>query len=655
MTNAKNIPFLMLSSMALLASCAATPNADSEKSEVSEPSSSIGESSEGDSSFYSSDSSSPDSSSEESSESVDDGSIDVIDAYYEIAKTQDAEIRFASSTSYRSETSSSRLSNITEETYSTYSDGSTTSKGTYTKKEEGKEDQIDTFNRIATKIEQTYEIDSATQEKATYDMFVSVTDYDKGIGSNSSYQDSASKVYILDKASEAGNLDEDQYILSSDFSLECSPNLTGKLADFLASNVVGNIYAEQCGVTKIKSIADETGNWNYSLAYSYSYVEDGQNVGNEIKLSYTLDSNKKKLLSYSTSSKVTYSYEGEGDEAISLYAESGSITYGEREKEIADDAIDPDDYFLEEASSVGLKAHKGFNYVDIPSESLNSGYNIPTTCTDIIGYADSKKPEKTLDASLTPSETSDSSIVALEDGEFVIKGTGTVDLTFSYYKKRAEDGVYCLTTIKAESVTVSDTKAEDIYFAYKSDMNAHLGLVAGETYSWGYSVSPAKADQAVTAVSSNPNVLGVTVSEEGTLSLEAKAKGAATITLTSVSTPEVTVSKTFYVIRNMDYAAYLPKHTFYTKNPYGTEITIKFNTDGTGTRHIVQGENSLDDTFNWEIESNELTFDFDKTPSIKEYEDGLVIGRIDSSGSFLGYGLSIASSDYSTEIYSLAD
>ncbi len=627
MTDLKTLPILMASSLLLLSSCGGEVSQSSSDGSSEEPSSS-----QSDSSPY---------------------TMSVSDAYYEIAKTQIEEINGASSTFLREENASSRLSNVMEETYLSYQDGSTTSSGTYTKKEEGKEDRSDSFKRIATGVEETYE--DASGQQTTYNMFVSALDFaNDSVGTSSAYQDSASKLFILDSASEVGDLDESQYILSSDFGLYCSANLTGKLANFLASNVVDNIYAEQCGVTTVTPSFSSEGNWDYSLSFSYSYQEEGETVASEIKASYTLDKEKKRLLSFSTSSKTTYSREGEEDEAFSLSSSSGSITYGERAKKIGDDALDPEDYFLAEVKSVGLLAQEGFKYVTVLPDSTNEGYSVPFTCSKIQGYAYKVKPEKAIDVSLAPYATSNAEIVALEEGEFVIKSIGKCSLTFAYYKKDSTTGVYKFTTVRASNVNIKTASPEEIRFGMIGQLNEELSLVKGRSYSLDYYVSPSKASSEVQVTSSNPDVLSASLQEDS-LKLEAKAEGAVTLTLTSLVDPSITAKEHFYVLGDMDYVSFLTSHTFYSKNVWNTELTIKFNADGTGSRHIAQNEKSEDDSFNWENEDNALSFDFDKTPSIKEYEDGFIIGRVDDEGNFLGYGLSIGSSDYSTEVYSIID
>ncbi len=627
MADLKTLPILMASSLLLLSSCGGEVSQSSSDGSSEEPSSS-----QNDSSPY---------------------TMSVSDAYYEIAKTQIEEINGASSTFLREENASSRLSNVMEETYLSYQDGSTTSSGTYTKKEEGKEDRSDSFKRIATGVEETYE--DASGQQTTYNMFVSALDFaSDSVGTSSAYQDSASKLFILDSASEAGSLDENQYILSSDFGLYCSANLTGKLANFLASNVVDNIYAEQCGVTTVTPSFSSEGNWDYSLSFSYSYQEEGETVVSQIKASYTLDKEKKRLLSFSTSSKTTYSREGEEDEAFSLSSSSGSITYGERAKKIGDGALDPEDYFLAEVKSVGLLAQEGFKYVTVLPDSTNDGYSVPFTCSKIQGYAYKAKPEKAIDVSLTPYATSNAEIVALEEGEFVIKSIGKCSLTFAYYKKDSTTGVYKFTTVRASNVNIKTASPEKIGFGMIGQLNEELSLVKGKSYSLDYYVSPSKASSEVQVTSSNPDVLSASL-QDGSLKLEAKAEGAVTLTLTSLVDPSITAKEHFYVLGDMDYVSFLISHTFYSKNVWNTELTIKFNADGTGSRHIAQNEKSEDDSFNWENEDNVLSFDFDKTPSIKEYEDGFIIGRVDDEGNFLGYGLSIGSSDYSTEVYSIID
>lgn len=641
MANLKNVSLLVLSSLLLLSSCSAGSSSEISSSEAS------GASEEGQSAS---------SGSASNSSSEDENAISVSDAYYEIARAQSEELSYASSAVYRQESTSSRLSNVMEETYLTSEDGSTSSSGTYTKKEEGKEDQKDSFKRLSTEVNETYESESG--ERATYKMFVSVLDFENDdVGANPTYQDSASRLYILDEASEAGNLSEDQYILAEDFSLYCSANLSGKLASFLASNVVDNIYAEQCGVTSVSPSLDEEGNWDYAISYSYSYVEDGENVASEIKASYILDGEKKRLLSFSTSSKTTYSREGESEEAVSLYEESGSVAYGERLKSLPSDALNPEDYFLAEVKNVGLKAQNGFKEEIIKPNMTNEGYTVSASCSRISGFALSARPEKVLDTSLVAYASSNEEVVALEEGEFVIKGTGKVTLTFAYYKKDSSTGVYKFTKVRASAVNVKTSAPDSIHFANSSILNYELSLEEGKTYSWEYSVSPAKSSSEITLASSDPEVLAVSLDEEGKLKLEAKSGGVATITLASAVDPSIKTEKTFCVLEEMDYVSFLTSHTFYNINAWSTEITIKFNANGTGSRHIVQGESSLDDTFNWSNEGNELSFSFATTPELKPYEEGLIVGVIGKDGEFQGYGVSITcgEGDYSTNIYSVAD
>ncbi len=106
----------------------------------------------------------------------------------------------------------------------------------------------------------------------------------------------------------------------------------------------------------------------------------------------------------------------------------------------------------------------------------------------------------------------------------------------------------------------------------------------------------------------------------------------------------------------------LASHTFYSKNAWNTAITIKFNSDSTGSRHITQegSDAATEDSFNWESDENKLSFSFDETPDLYSYEEGLIVGVLDKSGALTGYGVSITCGEggiggYSTGVYSIVE
>ena len=191
-----------------------------------------------------------------SSSSIDDGSLSFEEAYNEIAKAQKSELNNAQSVIYHNESSSATIKNKINQTYTNYEEGSTTSEGTYTYSVEGKEDQVDTFKTISTSTVDKYE---NGDDFDSYRMFVEVTDFDKDLGVTDNYQDSASKKFIINSEEDVGNLNAGEYILAKDFEANAAANLTSKLANFLAGDIMGNDYVIQTGLNKVKPTQKETG------------------------------------------------------------------------------------------------------------------------------------------------------------------------------------------------------------------------------------------------------------------------------------------------------------------------------------------------------------------------------------------------------------
>ncbi len=630
MKKAKIVLTLLASS--LLVSC------NGDNGETSSSSNSSASSSSSSSSQVSSDSSS---SSSSSSSSVNDGTISFEDLYKEVCKLQSKEISGAKTTTYKNEEVTSAISKVSEETYTSYLDGSTTSKGTYTVKEEGKDDYVDPFKRIATRVTDTYKNDDDTT--TSYNMFVQVTDFEKGESGNENYRDSASKVFIIGSEDEVGNLSEGTYILKDDFALYASPNLTAKLADCLAT-LAASSYISQLGKYGIKPTTTEEGNIEYKAEYKYSYDEDGQNIATTINIDYTMNADKNRLLSYFYSTSVTYTRAGE-DPYVSKSAQSGSIEYGDREVVLPSDALKPEDYFLARAWGIGLKAKNGFNMIDFGSKE---GISIPSSCTEIVGYVSDPEPSTALDLTLIATASSDENVVALdEDGEFVIKGLGTVDLTFSYYKKDQKSGVYSLSTIKYKGLTISEVKPESISFSAYAD-NSEFGLLSGASKTWGYSVSPSKASQIVTASSSDPSILEVSGGDNGKITLTAKKEGEATITLISESDASIKVSKTFYVLdAETDFASFLTSNTFYCdRKIYDYEAYMTFKADGTGTvkynvfvEKTTTVKSTYDVSFTYSLSGSSISFDSFGDNDMT-YEDGRIVRWIEKDGKPFGFSVS---------------
>ena len=653
----------ILSLALLLAGCGDVVNSSSEgkensSSETSESSSanasSSSESSSGESSSESDHSSSEDSSSSQDSSSSssssqeEDKSISLEDALSEISKLQKEELNNAASVQYKKVEGTSVITNTTEETYTNYLDGSTTSVGTYKRDENGTNKVNDTFKSIATSIEETYEDAEDSSKTNVFNMFVKVTGYEKEWNNGSAYKDSASKVFIVnteEEATEAG-LSSGQYILYKDLKANASANLSSKLYNFIAGNISESIYAQQAGISKVTPVALENGDIYYCINCNYSYNEDGEKVETTIKAEYTLNKEKTRLLTYGTSLKVNYSrIDDESDSDYSLIEDSGTITYGTKADGFGSDVLDPEDYFLNKVSSINLKVKDHYWNISDVKDNTVSESNLT-----IYGYAKDYLPTKTLDTQLTAYASSDESVIKVDDqGNFEIVGEGAAELTFCYYAKRESTGAYYLATIKSEEITVSAIKITSIKFSSTSDIgNRSASLLTGQEYTWRYTTEPSKAiGEEVVATSSSDSKLAVEVIGNGEIKLIGKGQGEVTITLSSKDDPTVTTSKTFYVIKgNTNFVNFLTneERTFALFNyptSYGyTAVSLKFATDGTCTRTITYSNGSTgEDTFSWELVGNEFEFD-DFSSDFKNWEEGR-IGMMYENGQQIGLGLTL--------------
>ncbi len=414
------------------------------------------------------------------------------------------------------------------------------------------------------------------------------------------------------------------------------------------------MYVEQTGKSKVKPVTLENGDIYYDIDVSYSYTESGETVTTQIRAQYTMNSTKTRLLSYNCLNKVVYARVNDPtDQAISSLEESGTITYGTKADAFGEDVINPEDYFLTSVSDVKLTVKDSYwkvsDVVDL---------KVSTSCVTVYGYANTYLPEKTVYTQLTAVGSSNLKVFSVDDqGNFEVVGAGTADLTFEYYAKR-DTGVYYLTTITVDGVTVEKSQIESISFSSSSDIgNRSTSLLSGNSYSWGYSVTPSKAmSEPISATSSNENVLAVEVSDSGVLTLTAKKQGIATITLASEDDPTISITKTFYVLNSaMNFTNFLTGRTFTHTSIWGYTVTLNFSADGTCERIVASSETEkYTDSFNWEIEGNEITFS-DFTSSFKNWDSGR-INMILENNKATKLGLTFeCDSDSSTMVFKQAE
>lgn len=556
------------------------------------------------------------------------------DAYNKILLLSDSEAKNASNVKIETTTQAGSLVNKKVENYIQYADETSSSSGTFTRLTDGVETYSTTFNSVKTKLTDKYKIEG---EVYSFDMFTQVIDYEDDNSPITSIKDSYVKKFIVNSDSEAqqGGLDSDEYILASNFVNETSAKSSILLANFIAYCISSNVYITQLGLTTFNVSYDETSEqFIYSFNASYSYDGDLNNTVEEyISLSYILNKSKTNLLSYDSEYKTIYkSTIDEDDQYVSTNGYKATITYGTKPTEKDSSVINANSYFLESISEIGLLArNSNFNDINVDPSA------VPESCSYIFGYAKTYSPKKALNVSLNPISSSNPEVIEFssDTNEFHILSKGTSTLTFGYYKKFA--GVYSYTTTTVD-VTITDAQVESIKFIQKTCWYAYCSLVEGQTYNWDISVSPSKASKAITAVSSDPTVLEVSVDEDNNLILNALKEGPATITVTSVATPSVSASYHYYVLSSSeDYEAYLTNNSFLHKSPYGYTFTLTFNKDGTGqgVQLITEGEHkdeTINSTFTWTLEGTVVKFSnwSKNTDSNCTFDTGTICRYIDT-------------------------
>ncbi len=558
------------------------------------------------------------------------------DAYNQVASFANAEANEGKNVTIEIVSQSGTIVDKTVENFIHYSDSTSSSNGTYIRTIEGEQTFSTTYKTIKTKTVDKYNIDGTIH---SYDMLTEIKDFDNDETPTQGYKDSGSKKFIVNSDEEAkeGGLSSDEYILSDNLATETSADATDKLSTYIADYVYANSYLSQLGASTFDVIYDSTEElFCYSLDRTYSYDGDlGNTVEESIVVEYVTNKDKSRLESFRCDYTVTHkSKTDEDDKYVSKNSIVGSIEYGEKTSEKSSDVLNPDDYFLSKVKEIGLRARNS-NFDDVSVEADS----IPLNCSYIFGYAKTYTPKKALDVDITPLSSSNSEVVEFtEDGTFKIVATGIATLTFGYYEK--VDGVYTYTKKDVE-VTITDAKVEQIKFNAKTNLYYNYSLVEGKSYNWNISVSPSKASKAITAKSSDEEVLKVTVDENNNLVIEALKEGKATITVTSVATPEISTTKDFYVLSSTtDYNSYLLNNSFVYDGPWGYTFTITFANDGTGKRvqYVKESGESAIDTFKWTLDGTVIKFsNWSYKDDGNDFETGTLCKYLDQEGEPFGF------------------
>ncbi|MCD8195495.1 MAG: Ig-like domain-containing protein [Coprobacillus sp.] len=459
---------------------------------------------------------------------------------------------------------------ISNETYTFFTDGSSASKGTLTYEDTiNSNSKKDTFSRRAVIQEEKYDIDNTIE---TYDMFISVLDYDNETISNNYYKDRVAKVFVANSTKEAteGGLEEGEYILRSEYPNEASAKVTYELMSELStlySNA--NIYNQQVSFTN-----DSDGNYLFFYHYGYSYAGDLDNTTTEtIDLSFTLSSDMKYLYTTKYEYEIKDVSNSDPDDIyVSKETYEATLTYGDK-IDVTDDVIDVNDYFLSEVTSATVYDTFGNKYDNL---------TVDTTVAYLVIKADTYTPEKASNVELINESSSNQNVIELTSSNmFHVLSSGSSTLRVSY-TGRNEEGIYTFKYLELE-VKVEEPVASSISFGYNFDVTNNI-LNAGSDYTYSIYISPSKAEQKYTASSDNEEVLTVEIDASNDLIIHAVAPGTATVTLRASTGDNVTASRTFIVNDpSQDYTSVLCDNTWYYYDIYGYsyELTLNFYSGGT--------------------------------------------------------------------------
>ncbi|MCH5172190.1 MAG: hypothetical protein J1F31_05140 [Erysipelotrichales bacterium] len=540
-----------------------------------------------------------------------------------LENTMANEALYVSNATIKNTDFSGAITYVSEENFEVFGNYSSFATGTVKRTNEKNEVLTDNYIRRLMAVNEKFEVEGKI---SNYTMFEKVIDYKDDVMSRQSYEDKAEKKFIIETQEEANNsgLSADSYILLGAYPVETSPQASYNTMTFVAT-IASNIYVSQLGKTKINYVKNGEGNYVFAFEASFSYSGDwgGDTIYEKLTLEFVLSADQSKLLS----TKYLYTMDDVMDDEpddhyITGYEWEASLVYNER-RAVPNDIVDTREYFLETVEDVQIIArYNGDNKVDADA--------IPSTTSYIFGEAKTYTPSKALTLSLTNAGSSNPSVVEFtSDGYLKVVGEGTTILTFSYFKKGADD-IFRYEEIEKE-VTIVTPNPTSVGFSYNYEVEENT-LMSGKTYEWKTYVLPSKASQEITAISDNEEVLSVTVDDDNNLVLVAHKEGIATITIASTVDPSITASKTFTVMNaNLDFASIITTKTYeftyvYPSTPQYT-LTMTFDADGHGKiiQYVFSNGKSYEDTFDYVIKENNIVFSNWNRDAYKKYETGTII------------------------------
>lgn len=524
-------------------------------------------------------------------------------------------------TSYSSLTSKTVL----EKKLTMYKDSSSSVTGSI-KKYENEEVKLEDTLKSRTLVRKD-KVSNNSNSYNEYNFLYYVTDFAKENFNN--YHDEANKLFVVSNDSEATDLglDDTQYILSTDTRLAATFQSVNNLYTFISANLINNTYVQQIGGYFIEENLNDS--YKYTSSVKYSYPADlGDTVEMTYNISFTTDKDKLKLLNFKTEAIMKDYREGEENDAYyNNEVTEVTLTYGEDVDLPNQGLLNVDDYFVSNINDIEF-------YYDANKEDLADPNAFHKNSYYIFAFPKNYSPSTALTDrySLIPQSSTNENVFKLDSsGElFELVGSGTTDLTYSYFGKN-ENGIYEEMTITKTITVLNEDPATGITILtsslFRTDYESPYQVKVGQTYTLNVSVSPSSANQEFEVSTSDPTILEVGINNSNQLTIKALKDGNATITVNCKNKKDIksTISLVSYTSLTKDETIkYLKGNSFKYSGTY-YDATIKFIDEQNAS---ITSNNSTY-TFSYSINENAeiVTFDWSQTD-----EDGNNPFYLDSKG-----------------------
>lgn len=476
----------------------------------------------------------------------------------------------------------------------------------------------------------------------TYDLqkvFYLVTDYEKE--ELEIYHDSANRLPVV----QTGDPSKDgiEYLLESSLSNQLCRQVSLNVAAFISGNLTNNMSLNGYKLPDIQVEAKDSKFYYNFEPFGYTYNEEDTEVHISTSFSAVL-SEDNHLLEAKTAYETT---EVSGEDSYKVTdTNEYTLTYGERKtfeeyKAQGKKLINPEDYFLTEVNSVTPFYYDNGKKVEVELNKLPVGKYIKFDAKDFL-------PSNSVDVEMKVAKIKENpdSAFELDNGVLYVKGMGkgTIELesatgvSFEVKVETIKPSIQKITIVDINSGFINLGK--DLVKAYAGEKYKNIRL----------SVSPEGVDLSDIKVEvSHPELLEVKATNLGTesksISYEYDFKDGSEgkdiiVTFSSISNPEVKVSKTYRVSKKLsikEIKAKLIANSYKWTNIYGpVHFVLSFQDETNGTYTVYDEDMKVMSTckFTYEITSD---YKFSMTPveGKFEYVFEFADSYVDKEGEFI--------------------